>query len=143
MSNLIFFEDHHPGLEHRSFARQRLRGQSLIPLQLALDEYDIEKCFSLLARFGKCSVFPRANPADEGRILFLVRIEDAVALNQYVLELEDDDQAIADRIDLIQMLENCEESLLAKAWDRIGSERATRAAAGDRSTAGSVSHIRQ
>ena len=143
MSNLIFFEDHHPGLEHRGFARQRLRGQSLIPVQLALGEYDIEKCFSLLARFGKCSVFPRANPADNGRILFLVRIEDAVALNQFVLELEEDEQDIADRIDLIQMLENCEESLLAKAWDRIGSQGAPHPQAIDRSKAGSVSHIRQ
>ena len=120
MGNLIFFEDYQPGLEDNGIARQRLKGQSLIPLQLALNEYDIEKCFSLLSSHGKCPVYPRANPADKGRILFLVRIDDAITLNQQVLEMEEDAQDIADRIDLIQMLENCEESLLSKAWDRIG-----------------------
>jgi len=130
MGSLIFFEDHHPRLD-QGIARQRLKGHSLIPIQLALNEYDIEKCFALLSGHGKCPVYPRANPTDEGRILFLVRIDDAIALNQQVLEMEEDTQNVADRIDLIQMLENCEESLLSKAWDRIGrqsesaAERAT------------------
>ncbi|MBT8146240.1 MAG: hypothetical protein KJN90_05260 [Gammaproteobacteria bacterium] len=137
MGNLIFFEDHHPGIEHSGIARHRLKGQSLIPLQLALNEYDIERCFALLSNYGKCPVFPRANPNDEGRILFLVHIDDAIALNQQVLEGEVDEQAVADRIDLIQMLENCEESLLSKAWDQIGMQ-ARRQRAG---TASSVSHV--
>lgn len=122
MGNLIFFEDHHPALEHKGIARQRLKGHSLIPIQLALNEYDIERCFTLLTGYGKCPVFPRANPEDGGRILFLVRIDDAVTLNQSILETEVDGQAVADRIDLIQMLENCEQSLLSKAWDRIGTQ---------------------
>jgi hypothetical protein len=122
VGKLVYFEDHFSGADRPAVSRQRPRGQSLIPLQLALNEYDIERCFSLLASYGRCSVFPRSNSDDAGRILFLVRIEDAIALNQYLLEQdEEDSQAAADRIDLIQMLENCAESLLSKAWDRIGA----------------------
>lgn len=139
MGSLIFFEDHHPGLEHKGIARQRLKGHSLIPIQLALNEYDIERCFTLLTGYGKCPVFPRANPEDGGRILFLVRIDDAVKLNQNILETEADGQAIADRIDLIQMLENCEESLLSKAWDRIGTRPETSGVQGT----SSISHVGQ
>ncbi len=136
MGRLIYFEDHHPGLEKDNLGnclekshlgRRRLRGESLIPLQLALDEYDIETCFAHLARYGHCAVFPRANPSDSGKILFLVRIREAIDLNQYLLEQEDqDDQALCRRIDHIQMLENCEESLLARAWDRIGLDTSVR-----------------
>ncbi|MEZ5492229.1 MAG: hypothetical protein R3F50_18250 [Gammaproteobacteria bacterium] len=130
MGRLIYFEDHHPGFERGGPVR-RLQGESLIPLQLALDEYDIEKCFAQLAGFGRCSVFPRANPSDAGKILFLVRIRDAIDLNRHLLEEEgDDSQAAADRIDHIQMLENCEESLLSKAWDRIGLETSVRFTSG-------------
>lgn len=137
MGNLIFFEDHHPGIGCGGIARQRTKGQSLIPLQLALNEYDIERCFALLSGHGKCPVYPRANPNDEGRILFLVRIDDAIAVNQRVLEAEVDEQAVADRIDLIQMLENCEESLLSKAWDQIGTQARRR----NTESASSVSHV--
>jgi|GEM_PF-3022212 len=139
MGSLIFFEDHHPGLEYKGIARQRLKGHSLIPIQLALNEYDIEKCFALLSSHGKCPVYPRANPADDGKVLFLVPIDDAIALNQQILEAEEEAQDIADRIDLIQMLENCEESLLSKAWDRIGSQSEKVAESGT----GSVSHVGQ
>ena len=103
MGRLIYFEDHHPGQGRAAGpdwspaamkperSRRSATGESLIPLQLALDEYDIEKCFAQLARFGRCSVIPRANPADAGKILFLVRIRDAIALNRHLLELEDDE----------------------------------------------------
>ncbi|MCA9017853.1 MAG: hypothetical protein R3F41_20105 [Gammaproteobacteria bacterium] len=154
MGRLIYFEDHHPGQGRAAGpdwspaamkperSRRSATGESLIPLQLALDEYDIEKCFAQLARFGRCSVIPRANPADAGKILFLVRIRDAIALNRHLLELEDDDNAAAGRrIDQIQMLENCEESLVSKAWDRIGLETSVSFAGGSGSD--SFDQIRQ
>lgn len=139
MGNLIFFEDHHPGLVPPEFARQRLKGSSLIPVQLALNEYDIETCFSLLASYGRCSIYPRANPSDEGRILFLVCIDDAIALNRFLLEQQEQAQTVTDRIDLIQMLENCEQSLLSKAWDRIGLDCGKYSPVSGKS----VSHVRQ
>ncbi len=121
MSNLIFFEDHHPDIAGMEKARRRLDSNSLIPIQLALNENDIERCFSLLTEYGSYPVFPRANPEDGGRILFLLRLADAVKLNQKILEKEVDASAITNRIDLIQMLENCQHSLVSKAWDRIGN----------------------
>lgn len=139
MGRLIYFEDHHPGVERGGPVR-RMQGESLVPLQLALNEYNIEKCFAQLTGFGRCSVFPRANPSDSGKILFLIRIRDAIELNRHLLEEEgDDSQAAVNRMDHIQMLENCEESLLSKAWDRIGLETSVRFTSGS----GSVNHIRQ
>jgi len=142
MGTVIYFDNHQRGQKPSASARQELPEDSLIPVQLALDEYDIEKCFARLASFGRCSVFPRANPEDSGKILFLVRIGDAITLNQYLLDLDvEDSQAMAHRIDHIQMLENCEASLLCKAWDRIGLEGVIRAAS--ESDPGGAKPVRQ
>ena len=121
MGRLIHFEDHHPALARNMERRRREQHSGLIPLQLALDETDIEKCFAQVVRYGRCAVIPRANPSDAGKILFLIQISDALDINRQLLELEDDDSpAVARRIDHIQLLENSQHSLLGRVWDHLG-----------------------
>ena len=120
MGQLVYFEDHFPEKGDALLRQHQLKRDGLIPLQLALNECDIEKCLAMTAQFGECAIFPRSNPDDAGKFMFLIKVEDAVALNQYFIELETDDDLLAERIDHLQMLENCEGSLISKAWERFG-----------------------
>ena len=123
MGQLVYFEDHFPDKGAALLPKHQLKRDGLIPLQLALNECNIEKCLAMTAQFAECPIYPRSNADDAGRFMFLVKVEDAIALNQYLIELEADDELLAERIDHLQMLENCEDSLISKAWERFGPSR--------------------
>lgn len=59
----------------------------------------------------------RVNDEPEA-LLYLMGVKDAIWLNKKILELEElSDEEIAHRIDLIQMLENVNLSMMESLWD--------------------------
>lgn len=90
---------------------------SLIPVELALGVEDEQACLETVARYGNCQVFPRLLSDGSGAVLYLIKVSDAIELNRQILEsgeLDAIEQACC--MDLIQMLENVNESLLQEAW---------------------------
>ena len=90
---------------------------SLIPVELALGVEDETACLATIAHYGNCPIFPRLVSDGSGSVFYLVKVCDAIRLHRIILEsgeLDTTEQGIC--VDLIQMLENVNESLLQKAW---------------------------
>ena len=97
---------------------------SLIPVELALGIDDETACLTTIAKYGNCAVHPRLLSDGSGAVIYLMMVSDAIWLNKRILELENlDEEKLSTCIDLIQMLENVNDSLLEGAWGSIGSKQ--------------------
>jgi len=90
---------------------------SLIPVEFAVGERDRRSCLDKLADYGIRGVVSQSLSAHPGADLQLIGVRDAIWLNKKILEREElSDDEIARRIDLIQMLENTNLTLLESLW---------------------------
>jgi hypothetical protein len=86
---------------------QHLVNDSMAPMKFAVGFAECNRCIAKLAEYGVDRVQVQMIKDKPGALVNLVRVEDALWLNKQILELEDlCEKDIADRIDLIQMLEN-------------------------------------
>lgn len=89
-----------------SVLRLRLpHGADMVALEVALAEASLQNCLALVARYGRCPVFPRV--CAQGEVRHYITVYDAIRINRKLLaEDYDSDRQLAARIDLVQMLEN-------------------------------------
>ena len=93
---------------------------SLIPVEFGVGLGDFAQCMALIARHGNGAVTVRPVRDDSSEVVYLMRVRDAIALNKRLLEtVELSDQDITRCIDLIQLLENINTSLLETIWSSI------------------------
>jgi len=86
---------------------------SLVPIEFAVGSNDRKACIAKVAEYGVGPIHIRIFNEEKGSLLYLVGVNDAICLNKRILEAEDiSDEEIAQRIDLIQMLENMALSMM-------------------------------
>lgn len=90
---------------------------SLVPIEFAVGFSDRKKCLSKIAECGIHSLHIRRVTEEPEALLYLIGVKDAIRLNKRILELESiSDEEIARRIDVIQMLENVNLSMMDSLW---------------------------
>ncbi|MEX2468925.1 MAG: hypothetical protein WD396_04140 [Pseudohongiellaceae bacterium] len=90
---------------------------SLIPVEFAVGLHDRESCLQKIDEYGVRDVEVYRLSVEHDARLYLIGVKDAIWLNKKILEREAiSDEEIAQRIDLIQMLENANLSLLQAIW---------------------------
>lgn len=91
---------------------------SLIPIEFAVGESDRQKCISRISKYGSCAIHIRMVSEKPEALLYLIRVSDAIWFNKQVLEKEElPEHELVKRIDLIQMLENANSSLMSCIWE--------------------------
>ena len=91
---------------------------SLVPIEFAIGNNDRNACIAKIAEYGVGSIHIRMFNEEPRSLLYLVGVNDAICLNKRILEMEEfSDEEIAQRIDLIQMLENMDLSAMDCMWD--------------------------
>jgi len=81
--------------------------EQLVPLHYAFDAESDSACLQLIAQHGGCAVYPAIREADDEAASLLVKVRDAIRINQRILEgVAIDSSRFAACADLIQMLEN-------------------------------------
>jgi len=91
---------------------------SLVPIEFAVGFNSREECLSKIAEYGVQALHIRRVNDEPDALLYLMGVKDAIWLNKKILELEElSDEEIAHRIDVIQMLENVNLSMMESLWD--------------------------
>lgn len=90
---------------------------SLVPVEFAVGFDDRHQCLSKIAEYGIDSVNIRRVKDGSDSLLYLMGVRDAICLNKKILETEEiSEDEIAQRIDLIQMMENANLALMDNLW---------------------------
>lgn len=90
---------------------------SLIPVEFGVGLPDRERCLQKIDEYGVRDIEVYRLSSEHDARLYLMGVKDAIWLNKKILEREAiSDEEIARRIDLVQMLENANLSLLQAIW---------------------------
>jgi len=94
---------------------------SKVPIEFAVGNPDREACLRTLARYKFDSVQEHSLRNSSGQAsdasFCMISVKDAISLNKRILEQDDlSDEEIANHIDIIQMLENLDLSMMEKLW---------------------------
>ena len=91
---------------------------SLVPIEFAIGFSDRNDCLKKIAEYGVRAVHIRSVNDEPDALLYLMGVKDAIWINKRILEKEQiSDEEIAHRIDLIQMLENVNFSMMESMWE--------------------------
>lgn len=94
-----------------------VESHSLIPVEFGVGVGDVAGCLALIARHGSGTLVVRPVDGASRDVVYLMRVSDAINLNKHRLETEDlSELQITACIDLIQLLENINTSLLESIW---------------------------
>ena len=89
----------------------------LIPIEFAVGFSEREQCLQKIAQYGVRAIHVRSVHNRPEALLYFIAVEDAIWLNKKILELEEiSDEEVAQRIDLIQLMENMDLALLDSLW---------------------------
>jgi hypothetical protein len=114
MGQLIQFSDY----QNTDIAASVRAMDSLIPIEFGIGESDRQKCISRMASYGSFAIQIRMINDRPEALLYLMRVSDAIWFNKQVLEKEElSERELVKRIDLIQMLENSNSSLMNCIWE--------------------------
>jgi hypothetical protein len=107
------------GYQNKKAARAERRvSDSMVPIEFAVGFAERNLCIAKLAEYGVGGIQVRMIKNEPGALVYLMGVKDALWLNKKILELEElSEQDIADRIDLIQMLENINLPMMESLWD--------------------------
>ena len=90
---------------------------SMVPVEFAVGFSDREACLEKVRSYGIRDINAHQVNDQPDTVLYLIGVRDAIWLNKKILEREDiNDEEIARRIDLIQMLENANLGLMDGLW---------------------------
>ncbi len=90
---------------------------SLVPIEFAVGFASRNECLNKIAEYGVSAVHVRMVNDEPDAMLYLIGVRDAILLNKKILEGESiTDDEVAQRIDLIQMLENLNLDMLDSLW---------------------------
>ena len=91
---------------------------SLVPIEFAVGFSDRDQSLSKIADYGIRAIHIRMVNDEPDTLLYMMGVKDAIWLNKKILEIEEISEAeIANRIDLIQMMENANLSLMHTIWE--------------------------
>jgi hypothetical protein len=91
---------------------------ALIPIEFAVGLRDRDECLGKIAEYGVRAIHIRWVNEEPEVLLYLMGARDAIWLNKKILEREEiSDLEIAQRIDLIQMLENMNLPMMGSMWE--------------------------
>lgn len=92
----------------------------LVPIEFGVGFSERHLCLAKLAEYGFSGIEMRQLTNSPDALVCMVSIQNALQLNRQILELEElSDEAIAQRIDLIQMLENIDLPMMKSLWCSI------------------------
>ncbi|NKB32070.1 MAG: hypothetical protein GKR91_03130 [Pseudomonadales bacterium] len=93
-------------------------GDSLVPIEFAVGFSDRNDCLKKIAEYGVRAIHIRRVKDEPDALLYLMGVKDAIWMNKKILEREEiSDDEIAHRIDLVQMLENVDFSMMDCMWE--------------------------
>lgn len=117
MSNVIQLSEYRQRVKNISSEAMR---DGLVPLEVALAEADTEKCLQKLSKYGLSSVHVRSVKDYPSRDIYFVGLKEAIWVNKKILQHESATETETTlRIDLIQMLENLDFTLMDRMWESI------------------------
>ncbi len=94
-----------------------VKADAMIPVEFGTGMTDRQQCLKKLAESGIRRVAVHQLQAQPGSSLVMMSLQDAIWFNKKLLANEElSDSEIADRIDLIQMLENSNPAVLDAMW---------------------------
>lgn len=97
---------------------ERRVSDSMVPIEFAVGFAERNLCLAKLAEYAVDGVQVRMIKNEPGALVYFMSVKDALWLNKKILELEElSEEGIADRIDLIQMLENINLPMMESLWD--------------------------
>lgn len=100
---------------------------ALVPIEFAVGMKDRNRCIAKLAEYGVGGIQVRQLNNSPEALVYMMSIQDALWLNKKILEVEElSEDGIAERIDLIQMLENIDLPMMRSLWCSITGDSATR-----------------
>ncbi|MFT6295307.1 MAG: hypothetical protein ACJATW_001586 [Glaciecola sp.] len=105
--------------QNRAVSRaKRPVSDSMVPIELAVGLAERNLCLAKLAEYAVSAIEVRMIKNEPGALVYLMSVKDALGLNKKILELEElTEEEVADRIDLIQMLENMNLPMMESLWD--------------------------
>lgn len=120
MGDVVQLSDYQKAFNNESADALR---DGLIPVEFALGDKDRESCLAKISEYGVHSIHVRMVNAKPDAFLYLIGVRDAIYINKKILECEDiSDDEIEQRIDLIQMMENMNLSLMDTVWESISRQ---------------------
>ena len=94
-----------------------IKSDALVPVEFGAGLADRQECLLKIAEMGIRRVEVHQLKGETGASFCMMSINDAIWLNKKLLECEElSDDEIANRIDLIQMLENANPTMLEAMW---------------------------
>ena len=105
--------------QNRAVSRaKRSVSNSMVPIELAVGLAERNLCLAKLAEYAVGAIEVRMIKNEPGALAYLMSVKDALGLSKKILELEElTEEEVADRIDLIQMLENINLPMMESLWD--------------------------
>jgi len=92
----------------------------LIPVELGTAASDCSAALRIIEDYGIDDIQAHRIAGGSNSLVYLMWITDAIRLNKMILDQEElEDAEVARRIDLIQMLENADMSLLNRFWQSL------------------------
>lgn len=119
MGEVVRLSDYQKNFSNESSDALR---DGLVPIEFALGDSNRENCLARIAEYGVHSIHVRMVNSKPDAFLYLIGVRDAIFINKKILECEDiSETEICQRIDLIQMMENMNLSLMDTVWESISS----------------------
>ena len=120
MSKVVKLSDYRSNVAAESSNAMR---DGLVPVEFAFGCKDREQCLHKISEYKINSVHVREVNDDQGSMLYLIGVSDAIAINKKIIEAEDiSEDELAERIDMAQILENMKFSLMDNLWESISSD---------------------
>lgn len=104
--------------DYQSKTALRTVSDSMVPIEFAVGFPERNLCLAKLAEYAVGGIQVRMIKNEPGALVYLISVKEALWLNKKILEHEElSEEGIADRIDLIQMLENINLPMMESLWD--------------------------
>jgi hypothetical protein len=96
---------------------------SMVPIEFAVGFASRNLCLAKLAEYAISAIEVRKIKNEPGALVYLMSVKDALWLSKQILEREElSEKGVADRIDLIQMLENINLPMMGSIWDSFAGK---------------------
>lgn len=117
MCEVVRFSDYQKALNRGSGDAMR---DGLVPIEFALGLTNREQCLAKISEYGVRSIHVRMVNDNPEAFLYLIGVRDAILINKKILDSDGLSEAeIAQRVDLIQMMENMNLSLMDSMWESL------------------------
>ncbi len=128
MGEVVQLDDYRRQAEDKIPAIMATAADGLLPIEFAVGFSDREECLQKIAKYGVRAIHVRTMHGRPDTLLYFIGVKEAIWLNKKILELEEiGDEEICQRIDLIQMMENMDLTLLDSLWSSFTNRERSKA----------------